>query len=92
MRPFRRKKDVSFHRPQSEAFRLDTRDVEEGAPFWATLLRRRPQRDALTRYIAAGGTRDARDDGQDARLRRSWRRFALAFAALALAWALGAWL
>ena len=90
MRLFRRR-NVSFHRPESESFRLDTGDVAEGSPLWARLFRRR-RRDVFSRYIAAGGTRSARDEGQDALVRRSWRRFSFALGTLILIWMLGAWL
>lgn len=92
MRRFRRRRDVSFHRPESDSFRLDTGDVAEGRPFWARLFGRRGRRDVFSRYIAAGGTRDVRNEGQDALERRSWRRFSLALGALVLIWMLGAWL
>lgn len=94
MRLFGKRRKVSFHRTDGEAFRLETGDVEEGAPFWARLLRRRgTRRDGFSRYIAAGGARDLHaPDGQDALTRRSWRRFAAALTALALIWLLGTWL
>ncbi len=94
MRLFGKRRKVSFHRSGSEAFRLETEDLEEGAPFWARLLRRRAaRRGGFSRYIAAGGARDLRGaEGQDAATRRSWRRFAAAMTALIVIWILGAWL
>lgn len=91
MRRPRRRRDVSFHRARTEAFRLDTEDVEEGMSLWERLFRREGRRrDGFSRYIAAGGTRDTREDARIAPVVRSWRRFAWAFAALASIWILGA--
>lgn len=90
MFPFRKKQSVSFRRPQSDGFRLDTGDVEEGVSFWARTLGMRGRRPGVfSRYIAAGGTRDTRRGVEEIAEVRSWRRFAWALCALTLLWILG---
>lgn len=90
MFPFRKKPSVSFRRPQRDGFRLETGDVEEGTSFWARALGLRGERrGGFSRYIAAGGTRDTRQEGEEAAETRSWRRFAWAFCAFVLLWLLG---
>lgn len=93
MRRFGRRKPL-FHRPGSDAFRLETEDLEEGAPFWERLFRRHgARRGGFSRYISAGGARDLHGaERQDAGERRSWRRFSVALMVLIVLWMLGAWL
>ncbi len=87
----RKKKRVSFRRPQSTTFRLDTSDIEEGASFWARVLNLNGRRRGVfSRYIAAGGTRDTRQpDHEEAVETRSWRRFTWVFCTLLILWLLG---
>lgn len=86
---FRRRHNVSFHRP-NDGFRLDTDDVEEGVSFWRKLfLGRGRHRSVFSRYIVAGGARDARQEGADAAEMRSWRRFSWVFFAFVLLWLAG---
>ncbi len=91
MRSLRRRRHVSFRRPNRDPFRLDTRDVSDGRTLLDTLFGWWiPHRDGFSRYIAAGGTRDTRgSDGEEALRRRSWHRFAVTITVLLLLWLLG---
>ncbi len=93
MSVFRKRRQVSFRRPERHAFRLDTDDVVEDRSILDLLFgwvwRRQ---DAFSRYIAAGGTRDTRGDGEEALRRRSWHRFAITLSILLIVWLLGMFL
>lgn len=84
---FKRRK-ISFHRPDRDSFHLDTGDVNEGVSFFGS-----SRKDDFSRYIAAGGTRDARDSkGIEQLLIRSRCRFALTLLVLITIWLLGTFL
>lgn len=92
MWPFRREHTISFRRPKSDGFRLDTADITEHPSFWKRLFGDRRRKEEFARYIAAGGTREARaQEGPDTGIvyRRSWRRFSCAVTLLIILWFLG---
>lgn len=83
---FLKRHKISFHRPERDAFHLDTNDVSEGVSF----LGNSRNKDAFSRYIAAGGTRDSRDSkGIEQLLIRSRFRFAIVVTVLIIIWILG---
>lgn len=83
-----RRRDISFHRPEKDTFHLDTGDVQEGGSFFGG-----SRKDTFSRYMAAGGTRDARDSkGIEQLLIRSRCRFALTLIILTILWLLGTYL
>jgi hypothetical protein len=88
MFPFSRRHKISFHRPEKDSFHLDTGDINEGVSFFGGR-----KKDDFSRYIAAGGTRDARDaKGIEQLLIRSRFRFALTLLLLLTLWLLGTFL
>ncbi|MDO4527835.1 MAG: hypothetical protein Q4C03_03515 [bacterium] len=83
---FLKRHKISFHRPDRDTFHLDTSDVSEGVSF----LGGGRHKDAFSRYIAAGGTRDSRDSkGIEQLLIRSRFRFAIILTLLVIIWILG---
>lgn len=93
MWPFRREHTISFRRPKSDGFRLDTADITEHPSFWKRLLGGRRKKEEFARYISAGGMRDSRvtQETPDSGIvyQRSWRRFSFVISLLVLIWFLG---
>lgn len=92
MWPFRREHTISFRRPKSDGFRLDTADITEHPSFWKRLLGDRRKKEEFSRYISAGGTRDTRvQEGPDTGIshERSWRRFSVVIITVLIIWILG---
>ncbi len=83
MRLFREKKH-SLRNDGKDAFQLHTGDISDHHPFFST----RAKREALARFLAAGGTHDTRNDADAFPYRRSWNRFSTVLILLILIWLL----
>lgn len=94
MWPFRkRRKEVTFRRPEQDGFRLETSDVEERGRLFGWWRRRRGRGEkAWAHYLSASGGRDAREPGETEALMRSWGRFQVALFVIVAIWLLGVFL
>ncbi len=90
---FRKKRRVTFRRPNRDSFLLDTEDGAADRSILDWLFGWwRKRRGVFSRYIAAGGTRETRGDGEETLRRRSWQRFIIVFTMALLLWLLGMFL
>jgi hypothetical protein len=81
---FRNRKSI-FRGSDKNAFRLQTGDVMDSRPLFAT----RRRRETLSRLLESGGTHATRIDPEAYPIRRSWERFGIVMTVLVVLWLLG---